>query len=502
VRQLLLESLLLAVTGGLFGLILGFAGVRALLAVSPASLPRIGEGGSAVGIDWRVAAFTLAVSLATGIFFGLFPSLSAARADLNSALKESSSFSGTGFRQGGMRSLLVISEISLALVLLVGATLLTRTLIALHGVGPGFDPHNVLTMEMSLTGERFQKTEGVVQLEKDGRERLNALPGVEISAAAYWLPILVGDALPFQIVGQPSDRDHQYGSRWMSVSPGYLSVFRIPVLRGRDFNENDTAASPQVALINQTMARQYWPHQDPVGQQILISKGLGPEMDESAPTIVGVVADSHNGGLGRPPGSMVMVPVAQVTDLYTVSYTNVQPLLWVVRTHGDPHGAIAMVTEQLRLASRGLPVAHVRTMDEVMGQSTSRESFNMLLLTIFSAAALILAAIGVYGLMAWSVAQRTQEMGIRMALGADRFAIQRLIVWHGMKLAIAGMALGIAMALCLTHLIASFLFEVKPWDPAAFLVAPLILAIVALIAVWFPAARASKVDPMQALHME
>jgi predicted permease len=502
VRQLLLESLLLAVTGGLFGLVLGFAGVRALLAVSPASLPRIGEGGSAVGIDARVAVFALAVSLATGIFFGLFPALSAARADLNSALKESSSRSGAGFRQGRMRSLLVIGEVSLALVLLVGAALLIRTLIALHGVGPGFDPHNVLTMEMSLTGERFQKTEGVVQLEKDGRERLNALPGVEISAAAYWLPILVGDALPFQIVGQPSDRDHQYGSRWMSVSPGYLSVFRIPVLRGRDFNEDDTAASPEVVLINQTMARQFWPREDPLGQKILISKGLGPEMDESAPTIVGVVADSHNAGLGRPPGSMVMVPLTQVTDLYTVSYTNVQPLLWVVRTRGDPHRAIAAVTEQLRRASMGFPVAHVRTMDEVMGQSTARESFNMLLLTIFSAAALILAAIGVYALMAWSVAQRTQEMGIRMALGAGRSQIQRLVVWHGMKLAIAGLALGIAMALGLTHLIASFLFEVKPWDPVALLVAPLILAIVALIAVWFPAMRASRVDPMQALRRE
>ncbi|HTW47532.1 MAG TPA: ABC transporter permease [Acidobacteriaceae bacterium] len=502
VRQLLAESLLLAGSGGLLGLMLGFAGVRALLAVSPAGLPRIGEGGSAVGIDARVAVFALAVSVATGILFGLFPALSAARADLISALKESGSRSGTGFRQSRMRSLLVVSEVSLALVLLVGATLLIRTLSALHDVGPGFDPHHVLTMEMSLTGDRYEKTDGVVQLEKDGRERLNALPGVEVSAAAYWLPIYVGDALPFQIVGQPADKDHQYGSRWMSVSPDYLSVFRIPLVRGRDFTENDTATSPKVALINQALARRYWPHEDPVGQQIVISAGLGPEMDESAPTIVGVVADSHNAGLGRPPGGMVMVPITQVTDQYTASYTNVQPLLWVVRTRGDPHQAMAAVAEQLRRASRGFPVAHVRTMDEVMGNSTARESFNMLLLTIFSAAALFLAAIGVYGLMAYSVAQRTQEMGIRMALGADRSAIQRLVVWHGMRLAIAGMVLGIAMALGLTHLIASFLFGVRPWDPAAFVVAPLILTLVALIAVWFPAMRASRVDPMQTLRME
>jgi putative ABC transport system permease protein len=502
VRQLLAESLLLAVTGGVLGLILGFAGVRALLAISPPGLPRIGEAGSAVGIDARVAVFALAVSIATGILFGLFPALSAARADLNSVLKESGSQSGTGFRQSRMRSLLVVSEVSLALVLLVGATLLIRTLMALHGVGPGFDPHNVLTMEMSLTGDRFEKTEGVVQLEKDGRERLNALPGVEIEAAAYWLPIQVGDALPFQIVGEPADKNHQYGSRWMSVSPGYLSVFKIPVLRGRDFNEDDSATSPKVAMINETLAKQYWPHQNPLGQQIVISKGLGPEMDESVPTIIGVVADSHNAGLGQPPGAMVMVPITQVTDQYAASYTNVQPLLWVVRTRGDPHQLITAVTEQLRRASSGFPVAHVRTMDEVMGNSTARQSFNMLLLTIFSAVALLLAAIGIYGLMAYSVAQRTREMGIRMALGADRSAIQRLVVWHGMKLAIAGMALGIALALGLTHLIASFLFEVKPSDPAAFFVVTPILTIVALIAVWFPATRASRVDPMQALRME
>jgi putative ABC transport system permease protein len=228
VRQLLTESVLLAVAGGVLGLALGFAGVRALLAVSPAGLPRLGED-SVVGVDWRVLAFTLAVSLATGMLFGLFPAWTASRTDLNSVLKESSSRSGSGFRQGRTRSLLVISQVSLALVLLVGSVLLIRTLIALHAVEPGFRVRNVLTLEMSLTGERFQKTAGVAQLLRNGRDRLNAFPGVDVSAAAYWLPILVGDALPFQIVGRPVDKDHQYGSRWMSISPGYLDVFTIPV---------------------------------------------------------------------------------------------------------------------------------------------------------------------------------------------------------------------------------------------------------------------------------
>ena len=502
IRQLFTESILLSVGGGILGLIVGFVGVRALLAISPAGLPRIGDGGAAVGLDWRVLGFTVAVSLATGLLFGLFPALHASRADLNSVLKESSSRGGIGIRQGRMRALLVVSEISLALVLLIGAILLIRTLIALQGVGPGFDPHNVLTMEMSLTGDRFEKTAGVVQLEKDGRRRLNALPGVEVSSAAYWLPNLVGDELPFEIVGRPADKDHQYDSHWMSVSPDYLSVFKIPLLRGRAFNEDDTATSPKVAMINEALAQKYWPHQDPIGQEITISKGLGPQMDESSPTIIGIVADSHDEGLGQPASPVVMVPIPQVTDLYTASYTNVQPLIWVVRTHGDPQALSAAITKELRLASGGFPVAHVRTMDEVMGSSTSRENFNMLLLSIFGVVALGLAAIGIYGLMAYSVAQRTQEMGIRMALGADRAAVRRLVVWQGAKLAFAGVVLGLGAALGLAHLIASLLFGVKPWDPAAFVAAPLILISVALIAVWLPAMRASKVDPMQALRTE
>src|ERR1017187_9089877 len=216
VRQLLTESILLSLFGGILGLVLGFVGVRALLAVSPAGLPRIGENGSAIGIDWRVLGFTLAVSLLTGILFGLFPALAASRADLNSALKESGNRSGTGFRQGKARSLLVVSEVSLALVLLIGAALLIRTFIALHGVGPGFDAHNVLTMEMSLNGQRYQNTAGVAQLLRDGRDRLNALPGVELGAAGFWLPNDVEDGSAFQIVGHPVKKNG-CGSQWMSV---------------------------------------------------------------------------------------------------------------------------------------------------------------------------------------------------------------------------------------------------------------------------------------------
>ncbi|HEX4320958.1 MAG TPA: ABC transporter permease [Acidobacteriaceae bacterium] len=502
VRQLLSESIVLSAAGGLLGLALGFAGVRALLALSPAGLPRIGEDGSALGLDWRVLGFTLLLSMGTGILFGLMPAWSASRADLNSTLKESGSRSGTGFRQGKVRSLLIITEVALALVLLVGSALLIRTLIALRGVDPGFNASNVLTMEMSLNGERFRTTAGVAQLLREGRDRLNTIPGVETAAAAYWLPNEVGDGLPFQIIGRPSDKEHQYGSRWMSVSPGYLSVFKIPVLRGRDFNESDTAASATVVMINQALAEKYWPGEDPIGRQIVISKGLGPQLNESRPTVVGIVADSHNAGLDRPAGPMVMMPIAQVTDAYTISYSDVQPLLWVVRTHADPRALIPAVTEQLRIASHGFPVAHLRTMDEIMGRSTPHESFNMLLLSIFGFVALVLAAIGIYGVMAYSVAQRTQEMGIRMALGADRTRIRRLVIWQGMRLASIGVLLGLGAALGLTRAIASLLFGVLPWDPAAFVSAPLILSAVALLAVWMPALRASGVEPMEALRTE
>jgi predicted permease len=502
VRQLLTESVMLSVTGGILGLGLGFIGVRALLAISPAGLPRIGEDGSAIGIDWRVLAFTLVVSLLTGILFGLFPAINAARSDLNSTLKESSNRSGTGFRQGRARSLLVISEVSLALVLLIGAALLIRTFIALHGVGPGFDSHNVLTMEMSLNGDRYQKTAGVAQLLRDGRERLNAIPGVEISASAYWLPIDVEDAMPFQILGRPVQKDCCF-NKWMSVTPGYLSLFKIPIVRGRDFTENDKAGTPGVVLINEAMAKKLWPNDDPVGQHIMCGQGVGPEMEgEPERQIIGIVGDSHNSGLGQPADPMMMVPIAQVPDGYAAAYSAIQPLFWLVRTHGDPHQAIPAVTEQLRVASKGFPVAHIRTMDEVMGRSTARQSFNMLLLTIFGVVALVLAAIGIYGLMAYSVEQRTQEMGIRMALGADRGTIRKLVVWHGMRLALIGVALGIAAAFGLTRFLASFLYGVKSVDPMAFIAVPLILTAVALLAVWLPATRASKVDPMQALRAE
>ena len=503
VLQLLTESVLLSLTGGVLGLALGYVGLRGLLAVSPGDIPRIGEHGEAVALDWRVLVFTLGVSVATGVLFGLFPAIGASRPDLNSTLKESSNRTGTGFRQSKARSLLVVGEVSLALVLLVGAALLIRTFLALHHVNPGFDPDHVLTLEMSLTGDRYQKTAGVGELARAGRERLSAIPGVEESASTCCLPMEGGFGLPFTIVGRPVAKNlMENNAGWMSASAGYFEVFKIPVLRGRDFTDRDTGGSPGVALINESLAKKFWGKENPVGQQIVIGKGVGPEFDEPARQIIGVVGDIHNNGLDQDPYPLLIVPAAQVPNGMTALNARIGPLVWVVRTHTDPHSLVSAITEQLRQASGGFPVARVRTMDEVVVHSTARQSFNMLLLSIFGASALILASIGIYGLMAYSVQQRRQEIGIRMALGADRGKIRKLVVWQGMQLAIVGVLLGIGAAFGLTRLIASFLFGVKAWDPIVFVTVPIVLSAVALLAVWLPATRASRLDPLAALRVD
>jgi putative ABC transport system permease protein len=494
---------MLSFTGGVLGLALGFAGVRALLAISPAGLPRIGEDGSSIGVDWRVLAFTLAVSLLTGILFGIVPAFSASRTDLNSSLKESSNRSGTGFRQSKGRATLVVFEVMTALVLLIGAALLIRTFVALHQVDPGFDPRNVLTMEMSLSGDRYAKTANVAQLSRDGRQRLNAIPGVEVSAFTCCLPIQGQFGLPFTIVGRPVEKGKDSpGAGWMSASPDYYRLFKIPILRGREFNEHDTGAAPGVAIINEALAKKYFPNQNPVGQQMLIGHGVGPDFEEPARQIVGVVGNTHDGGLARDTGPLMIVPDAQVTDGMTALNAKIVPLRWVVRTHGDPRLLAGQMADQLRIASGGFPVARVRTMDEIVLRSTSRENFNMLLLTIFGAVALVLAAIGIYGLMAYSVEQRTQEIGIRLALGAETGAVRNMVVVQGMRLVLIGVAIGIGAAYALTRFLAAFLFGVNVRDPMAFTAIPIALTCVALLAIWMPAMRASRLDPIQALRYE
>jgi putative ABC transport system permease protein len=503
IRQLLTESVMLSMAGGVLGLGLGYIGVRALLAINPGNIPRIGEHGSGVVLDWRVLVFTLGVSLLTGIVFGLVPALSASRADLNLTLKESGQRSGGGLRQNKARSILVVVEMALALVLLVGAALLLRTFMILRGVNPGFDAHNVLTMQMSLTGKRFETAAGVAELVREAERRVESLPGASSLASTCCLPLEGGFGLPFTIEGRPlTDGPYHGGGSWHTVSPRYFEVFRIPLLRGRMFTDRDDGGGPPVVLINEGLAKQFWQKSDPVGQRITIGKGVGPEFEEPPREIIGIVGDVRNQGLDNNPDPIMYVPVAQVKDGVTALNNRIIPITWSVRTNVEPNSLSKEIQEELRTASGGLPVAHIRSMEEVRGESTSRTDFNMTLLVIFAGVALLLAAIGIYGLIAYSVQQRTQEIGIRMALGASLQDVRKMVVKQGMTLALIGVVLGVGAALGVTRLMTSLLYGVKASDPIVIVSAAVALGGVALLATYVPAMRASRVDPIVSLRYE
>ncbi|MFL6307402.1 MAG: ABC transporter permease [Candidatus Sulfotelmatobacter sp.] len=503
IRQLLTESLVISLTGGILGLILGFAGVRFLLAINPGSIPRIGEDGSAVTVDSHVLLFTLAISVLTGIFFGLVPAITASRKNLAAILNESSNRSGVGFRSGKVRSVLVVSEMALALVLVIGAALLIRTFMKLQAVDPGFDTHNVLTMAMSISGDRFHKSSGVAQVIHDGTERINAVPGVTASAAACCLPLQGGFGLPFNIVGRANGNNpNTGGAGYFPVSWSYFDVFKVPILRGRNFTDRDNGSAPGVVIINEAMARQFWPKGDPLNDRVVIGPGMGPVFAEPPRQVIGVVGNTRDGGLNQDPGPTMYIPVAQMPDKVTELNSRIAPLWWIVRTRMEPHTLTAAVTNAIREATGGLPVAHIRTMDDIVVLTTSRERFNMLLLTVFGASALLMAAIGIYGLMSYSVQQRTQELGVRMALGAQAGNIRNMVIRQGMLLAAIGLVIGIAGAFWLTKFLTGFLFGVKTWDPLAFVLTPILLSAVALAAVWLPARKATRVDPMTALRFE
>jgi putative ABC transport system permease protein len=502
-RQLLIESIVLSSVGGALGLAVGQLGVRTLLAINPQGIPRIGENGAAVGLDWRVLTFTLGVSLFTGLVFGLLPGLSVSRPALNGILQKSGNQQGVSSGQTKARSFLVISEISLSVVLLIGAVLLIRTFIALREVSPGFDAHNVLTMEMSLAGARFEKTADVSHLVSVARGRLDAIPGVQISAATFYPPLSSRFGLPFLVVGRPMGNSSNTGDGlWTNVSPGYFEVLRIPILRGRDFTAQDGASAPRVVIINNTMAKKYWPNQDPLGQQIVIGKGIGPNFEDVPRQIIGIVGDTRDADLSQAPDASMIIPQAQTPDGITALGLQFGPMFWLVRTHVEPRQAANRIIEQLREAGGGFPVGRVRSMEEVNLHSISQQNFNMLLLTIFATLAMVLAAVGIYGVMAYSTGQRTQEIGIRMALGASRANIRNVVLQQGMLLAMVGIVIGVTAALGLVHFIASFLFGVTTRDPVVFLSVPLLLGGVALFAVWLPARRATLVNPIQALHLD
>src|SRR5215468_2473221 len=509
VRQLLTESLLLGLSGGVAGLILGGIGVRALLALSPGNIPRINDPEHSIGalslLDWRILLFLFAISLLTGLLFGLLPALRVSHFDVNAALKESSGRSGTGLKHSRIRALLVVGEVALAVVLLAGATLMIRTFASLRSVKSGIDSSNVLVMRTAISGSRYSSTAQVDSMVRQATDRIQALPGVQFAASAVSVPMdQVGIDLPFSIQGHtPKMTDKWEGDEyWRFVSAGYFEALRIPLLHGRYFTRNDSGKSDYVVIVNEAFARKYWPNEDPIGKQMLIGKGLGPEFDEPARQVVGVVGSVTEAGLASGLVPVMYIPHSQVTDGLTRLGASLLPLSWVIRTGGYPLSVASAVRHEFESLDAQLAPSYVATMDQVIAESNTRQNFNTLLLTVFASIALLLAAVGIYGLMSYAVEQRTQEIGIRMALGANQSKIMRMVLGQGMRLAIIGTIAGLAAAYGLTRLLGRFLYGVKATDPLAFSAVAAILILVTLMAGLVPTLRAMRVDPVVALRQE
>ncbi len=505
VRQLLTESVMLAGVGGILGFALGAWGVRALLLVAPGNIPRLTDQTGAMRavplVDWRVAGFTIGIAVLTGILFGLFPALHISNPDLSATLKEGGRSGGSVLRKRA-RSVLVVTEVALALVLLICAALLIRTFAGLHSVDPGFNPHNLLTMETSMAGGSYDSTARVENFVRQVVERVEGLPGVQAAASAIVLPLSGnGVDLPFNIVGRtPSKGQYEGDDYWRSVSAHYFRVFQIPLLRGRLFTDTDTGNATRVVIINQVMAKRYWKDHDPIGQIIVIGKGLGPQFDDPPREVIGVVGNVRENNLGEADGGVMYVPQSQVPDGITKLINSVIPLSWVIRASSDPLALRTSVERELNAVDGMISASRVRTMEQAMSDALARQNFNMLLLTIFAAIALLLAAIGIYGLMSYSVEQRVQEIGIRVALGAARRDVLKLIVLQGMKLVWVGVALGLAAAYGITRVLGSLLYGVQANDPATFAAVAVIVMCVAAAATFVPAQRASAIAPSDALR--
>lgn len=508
--QLCVESLALAIAGGTVGLPLGYAGVRALVALSANTIPQIGQNGSAVVLDGRILAFTLVISVLTGLLFGLFPAFQTSNIDLRTGLNEASMRTGASLRQIKSRSALVITEIALALVLLCSAALLISSLAKLTSVDPGFDAHYVLTMEMSLNGSRFMSTTAVAQLVRDAEHRVESLPGVTALAATYSLPLEHKFGLPFVFEGRP---DAIHGADFCVVSRRYSDVFRIRLLSGRNFTDRDDFRTPGVILINETLARGLtpgiqrpdallWPNGKLLGQQITIAKNMGPPFEDRTREIIGIVTPVRDDALNSEPKPMMYLPLAQMTDDFAILINKALPLFWAVRTKSEGLALSDDIQRELRIASGGLPLAHVRAMTEVVAASTARNRFNTILLSIFAGVALVLAAIGIYGVMAFAVQHRTQEIGIRIALGARPAEVRRMILRDGMRLALVGVVFGVVATVALTPMMKNLLFGVRPAEPSIVILVALVLGGVALLATYIPALRATRIDPLLSLRWE
>jgi len=505
-RQLLTEATLLAFCGGVAGVFLGAAGLRLLLTVAPADLPRLPSAENVnvfALMDARILAFALGVSVLTGILFGLVPALQTSRPDLNSTLRESGSRTTVGSMRQGTRNALVVAEIALSLVLLIGSALMIRTFLALRDVKPGFQTTSILTMSSSLAGKKYETAVAVERLANQVTRRIEALPGVQSATYALCLPLQLGPDMPFAVAGKrPSDGGPYLGDeQYRPVSAHYFQTLGIPLRRGRLFDERDSSTGAWTLIINEAMAKKYWPKENPVGAVVTIAKGLGP-FDERPREVVGVVGDVREQALEQDPPAVMYVPIGQEPDGMIRLANGVLPSSWAVRTIGDPAAIARAAQQEVLRVDPDMPMARVITMDHVVAKSLARQRFSMILLGIFGAVALLLAAIGIYGVMSYTVEQRTNEIGVRMALGASTGQALRLVLGRGMLLAAIGVAIGLAASFGLMRLMASLLYGVKATDPLTFAGVAVVLAAVAALACYIPGRRAARVDPITALRYE
>jgi putative ABC transport system permease protein len=485
IRQLLTESVLLAGLGAAVGLALAWAGTRMLVTLSPDILPRAAE----IALDARALEFTVAIAVLTGMLFGLAPAIHMAKADLMAALRDGGRGNAIGFRRNRLRSALVVGEVALSLVLLSGAGLLMRSFYRLQSMDPGFDPHGMLTFQTELPRTRYPGNEAQAAFYQRALERIRTLPEVTAAGAAQIFPLAGDDyILSFVQVGKPPlpSGVHQ-SAMYYAATPGYFRALRIPIKQGRDFTAHDNAAGPAVAIVSESMARQFYANENPLGQRIQMGNGSRPA------EIVGIVGDVRDEELeskGRP---AVYEPAAQVPfdDMY-----------FGIRTAGDPAALIAAVRSAMRELDAELPLEGLGTVDALVATSLSQRRFAMLLMAIFAGLALVLAMVGIYGVIAYSVTQATQEIGIRMALGARRGDVLGMVFGYAGGLIAAGLTIGVAAALGTGRYLASQLFEMKPTDPATYAAVTGVLLATAVLACAIPALRAMRVDPLVALRNE
>jgi putative ABC transport system permease protein len=489
VRQMLTESVLLSLAGGACGLVLALWGVDVLRAAGPESLPRLRD----VGVDWRVLAFTLGVSLLTGLVFGLAPAWSGSRVNLHDALKEGGRGRADGPAGGRLRGALVASELALALVLLIGAGLLVKGFWVLRSVEPGFEPHRLLTMRVELPEARYKEIPAQTEFRRRVLEELNSLPGTQ-AAMVSELP-LGGSSLMhnFSIEGRDVAVGDEPELFSRSVGGEYFRVMRIPLRAGRDLTPRDGEGAPLVGVVNESFAREYFPGASPIGARVRWARMEPPQWI----TIVGVVGDVKHFGLDQPEASAIYTPYAQSQQAWK------RWMYLAVRSDAvDPSALVGAVKARVWSVDSQIPLTKVLTMEDVAAASVEGRRFQMALLGVFALVALLLAAVGIYGLVSYSVGRRTHEIGVRMALGARRRDIFGLVVRQGLLLASLGLAAGLACAFALTRLLANIVYGVSPTDPLTYAALSVFLLLVALLACLVPARRATKVDPMEALRYE